>query len=165
RNKENVFEPKPANALRIIAYGGSTTFCYNLPTDLAWPLRLQQILRAQHNESAQVLNGGAIVWSIGHEVARAKRELPQPKPAVVIIYSGVNEEANAALLKTEGVSLEQALKDGKTGLFSRNVDQARWIKRNSVIVRYWDYVAAAWWHGPNAGAAETHIALAQSQAD
>src|SRR5262249_5820840 len=33
RNKENVVEPKPANALRIIAYGGSTTFCYNLSTD------------------------------------------------------------------------------------------------------------------------------------
>ena len=165
RNKENVFEPKPANALRIIAYGGSTTYCYNLPNDLAWPLRLQQILRAQHNASDQVLNGGAIMWSIGHELARAKRDLPKLKPDVVIIYSGVNEEANAALLKTEGVRLEQALKDGKTGLFSRNLDQARWIKRHSVIVRYWDYVAASWWHGPNAGGAETHIAPAQSQAD
>src|SRR5262245_39766402 len=165
RNKENVLEPKPANALRVIAYGGSTTFCYNLPNDLAWPLRLQQILREQHNASDQVLNGGAIMWSIGHELARAKRDLPKLKPDVVIIYSGVNEEANAALLKTEGVSLEQALKDGKTGLFSRNNDQARWIKRNSVIVRYWEYVGASWWHGLNAGGAETHIAPAQSQAD
>src|ERR1700756_5508085 len=31
RNSEDVFEPKPRGALRIIAYGGSTTFCYNLP--------------------------------------------------------------------------------------------------------------------------------------
>jgi lysophospholipase L1-like esterase len=163
RNKENVVEPKPANALRIIAYGGSTTYCYNLPNDLAWPVRLQQILRAQHNASDQVLNGGAIMWSIGHELARAKRDLPKLTPDVVIIYSGLNEEANAALLKAEGVSLEQALKDGKIGLFSRSLDQARWMKRNSVIVRYWDYVAASWWHSLNAGGAETHIALPQTQ--
>jgi hypothetical protein len=164
RNKENVIEPKPANALRIIAYGGSTTFCYNLPNHLAWPLRLQQILRAQHNASDQVLNAGAISWSIGHELARAKRDLPTLKPDVVIIYSGVNEEANAALLQTEGVSLEQALKDGKTGLFTRELDQARWIKRNSVIIRYWEYVVTSWWHSPTVGGAETHIAPAQSQA-
>jgi lysophospholipase L1-like esterase len=164
RNKENVLEPKPANALRIIAYGGSTTYCYNLPNDLAWPLRLQQILRAQHNASDQVLNGGAIMWSIGHEFARAKRDLPTLKPDVVIIYSGVNEEANAALLKTEGVSLEQALKDGKTGLFSRELLQTRWLMRNSVIIRYWEYVATSWWHSSNAGGAETHIAPVQFQA-
>jgi len=95
RNKEDVIEPKPANALRIIAYGGSATFCYNLPTDLAWPIRLQEILRKQHNAFDQVLNGGAIMWSIGHELTRAKRDLPRLKPDVVIIYSGVNEEVNA----------------------------------------------------------------------
>jgi lysophospholipase L1-like esterase len=164
RNKENVIEPKPANALRIITYGGSTTFCYNLPTDLAWPIRLQEVLRKQHNASDQVLNGGAITWSIGHELARAKRDLPRLKPDVVIIYSGINEEINAGLLKSEGVSLEQALKEGKHGLFTRNLDQARWIKRNSVIVRYWEYVAAQWLHGQMA-AAEKHTATELLQAD
>ena len=173
RNKENVVEPKPANALRIIAYGGSTTFCYNLSTDLAWPLRLQEILRAQHNASDQVLNGGDVGWSIGHELARAKRDLPKLKPDFVIIYSGVNEEYNAALLRAEGVSFEQALKDGKTGLFSRNLDHARWLKRNSLIIKCrdikcWDYVgdyvAARWWRSPNAGGAEAHMAPAQPQA-
>src|SRR5579864_8023571 len=56
RNKEDVFEPKPAGALRIIAYGGSTTFCYNLDTTEAWPLQLQELLRAHHNSRDQVLN-------------------------------------------------------------------------------------------------------------
>lgn len=41
RNREDVFRPKPRGALRIIAYGGSTTFCFNLYTDQAWPIRLQ----------------------------------------------------------------------------------------------------------------------------
>ncbi len=166
RNKENVIEPKPANALRMIAYGGSTTFCYNLPTDLAWPIRLQQILRKEHNASDQVLNGGAILWSIGHELARAKRDLPKLKPDFVIIYSGVNEEANAALLKDEGVSLEQALKDGKTGLFSRNLKQAQWLRRNSVTVGFWEHVAMPWLHSRrNTNGLETHVAPPQPTTD
>src|SRR5205823_3734018 len=49
RNKEDVFEPKPPGSLRIIAYGGSTTFCYNLLTEEAWSLQLQDVLRAHHN--------------------------------------------------------------------------------------------------------------------
>jgi lysophospholipase L1-like esterase len=139
RNKEDVFEPKPPGALRVIAYGGSTTFCYNLETDRAWPLRLQEDLRARTNSKSQVLNGGAIMWSIGHELARARRDLPKLKPDIVILYTGINEQANAQLLQAEGVSLERALKEGKHGLFTRNLDQARWLKRNSMIVRFLDY--------------------------
>lgn len=144
RNKEDTIEPRPAGALRIVAYGGSTTFCYNLSTDLAWPIRLQQLLRARRHSADQVLNGGAIMWSISHELARARRDLPKLKPDFVIIYSGVNEEANAHYLQAQGVDLEQALNDGKSGLFARGLDQERWLKRNSVAVRYWDYVAAGW---------------------
>jgi hypothetical protein len=147
RNSENVIEPKPANALRIIAYGGSTTYCYNLPNDVTWPAQLARLLRARHNPSDQVLNAGAIMWSIGHEFARAKRDLPRLKPDVVIIYSGVNEEPNADLLRASGVDFGRAVKEGRTGLFTRDLDQARWLKRNSVIVRYLEYVSLPWMRG------------------
>lgn len=148
RNKEAVIEPKPPGAYRVIAYGGSTTFCYNLETDRAWPLRLQEILRARTNSKSQVLNGGAIMWSIGHEVARAKRDLPRLKPDVVIIYSGINEQANEELLRAEGISLERALAEGRHGLFARHLDQGRWLKRNSTIVRFIDYAGVADWFSP-----------------
>lgn len=149
RNKEDVLEPKPPGALRVIAYGGSTTFCYNLETDRAWPIRLQENLRKRGNPKSQVLNGGAIMWSIGHELARAKRDLPKLKPDIVIIYSGINEDANEQLLKAEDISLERALKEGKHGLFSRHLDQSRWLKRNSVIIRYLEYTGIAnWLFGP-----------------
>jgi lysophospholipase L1-like esterase len=92
RNHEDVFEPKPPGALRIIAYGGSTTFCYNLDTEHAWPLRLQALLRAHHNPGDQVLNAGAVMWSISHEITRAERDLPRLHPDYVSIYSGFNEE-------------------------------------------------------------------------
>lgn len=95
-NKVDVFEPKLPDSIRVIAYGGSTTCCFNLETDQVWPIRLQQELRKYAGPKSQVLNAGATVWSIGQEVARPKRDLPRLKPHVVIIYSGLNEEANAA---------------------------------------------------------------------
>lgn len=143
RNSEDVKEPKPPGALRIIAYGGSTTFCYNLPTEAAWPIRLEQKLRANRHPADQVLNAGAILWSIGHELARAKRDLPVLKPDIVIIYSGINEEANESFLSGEGRSLKDAVASGRYGLFARNLDQTRWLKRNSVLVRLMDYAEAA----------------------
>lgn len=139
RNKEEVLVPKPPNSIRVIAYGGSTTFCYNLETDQAWPLRLQEELRKYAGPQSQVLNAGAIVWSIGQEIARAKRDLPVLKPDVVILYSGLNEETNYGHLLDEGVDLKGALAAGQHGLFSRNLDQARWLKRNSMIVRFLEY--------------------------
>jgi lysophospholipase L1-like esterase len=164
RNKQDVIEPKPANALRVIAYGGSTTFCYNLSTDLAWPIQLQELLRTSHNPSDQVLNGGAIMWSLGHELARAKRDLPTLRPDVVILYSGVNEEFNAEMLRHDGIDLRQALAQGKHGLITKHLDQARWLKRHSVIVRYWEYVAQSWLRrGVAASEEEMHVPAQASQ--
>ncbi|WP_020695387.1 SGNH/GDSL hydrolase family protein [Reyranella massiliensis] len=164
RNKEDVIEPKPPGAYRVIAYGGSTTFCYNLETDRAWPLRLQENLRARTNPKSQVLNAGAIMWSIGQEVARAKRDLPRLKPDIVIIYSGINEQANEELLRAEGISLERALAEGKHGLFSKHLDQGRWLKRNSTIVRFLEYTGAADWFF-SAGHTDTHGATAPPPVD
>ncbi len=138
RNREDVNDLKPKGAWRIIAYGGSTTFCYNLPTDEAWPLQLQTLLRFSGNPKDQVLNAGAIMWSMAHEITRAKRDIPFLHPDYVILYSGVNEEANAALAKLEGKDLTLGIAQGRP-IFATNLDQDRWLKRNSVIIRLLDY--------------------------
>ena len=76
RNSEDVINPKPEQSYRIIAYRGSTTFCCCLSNEDSWLLQLQAVLRRQHNAGDQVLNGGAIMWSLGHAFARAKKDLP-----------------------------------------------------------------------------------------
>jgi hypothetical protein len=138
RNREDVIDPKPKGALRIIAYGGSTTFCYNLPTDEAWPIRLQNLLRLHGNPKDQVLNGGAIVWSMAHEITRAKRDLPLLHPDYVILYSGLNEETNALFAAMEGKDMAAGIAQGRP-VFATNFDQNRWLKRNSVTIRFLDY--------------------------
>jgi len=139
RNVERVLEPKPDGAIRIIAYGGSTTYSYNLGNDEAWPLQLQSTMRMNRNQHDQVLNGGAILWSIGHAYARAKKDLPLLKPDYVLIYSGINETTNSGHLRGEGKPLNRLVEEGKYGEFAKTLDQNRWAKRNLVSVRYLDY--------------------------
>lgn len=139
RNKENVLKPRPTDSLRIIAYGGSTTYSYNLLNEEAWPIQLQKILRMRRNTSDQVLNGGAILWSIGHAYARAKKDIPKLKPDAVIIYSGINEDTNAWMLSLQGKQMEDLISQGDYGQFATNLDQNRWIKRNLFLARAIDY--------------------------
>jgi lysophospholipase L1-like esterase len=136
RNDQNVIEPRREGAWRIIAYGGSTTLCWNLPTASTWPSRLEHRLRAATGDSAQqVLNAGDILWSIGHILARAKAELPRLHPDFVILYTGVNEEANADLLAASGRSLRERMASGEYGAFARNLPQDSWLARNSILYK------------------------------
>lgn len=140
RNAEPVANPKPPGATRGIVYGGSVVFCYNLNNGEAWPLQLEKNLRANHNPGDQVLNGGAICWSIGHAYRRAKRDLPALKPDYVVIYSGINEPLNAVTMTTEGKDIHELIKAGKYGEITTNYDQSRWLKRNLAVVRLFDYI-------------------------
>jgi lysophospholipase L1-like esterase len=144
RNVEAVATEKPAGATRGIVYGGSIVYCYNLMNDEAWPLQLQKNLRDHHNPNDQVLNGGAICWSIGHCFRRAKRDLPVLKPDYVVIYSGINEQMNATTMLTEGKDIHDLIKAGKYGEITTNYDQSRWVKRNVALVRVFDYVINPW---------------------
>lgn len=139
---EDVFEPKPAGSLRIITYGGSTTFCYNLSDADTWPSRLELQLRNNRNPKDQVLNGGAILWSIGHLFVRAKKDIPQLKPDYIILYTGINEHANASFLARDGRLMKELIANNQYGEFAKNMDQNRWIKRNSVLVKFFDYYLA-----------------------
>ena len=140
RNAEAVINPKPEGALRVIAYGGSTTFCYNLFNNEAWPALLEQHLRQSHNPKDQVLNGGVITWSIGHLYRRAKRDLPKLKPDYVLLYTGINEHQNYSFAAEEGKNLSENVAKGEYATVATNLDQAGWAKRNLVSMRFLDYV-------------------------
>ncbi len=139
RNVEDVINPKPAGAVRVITYGGSTTFCYNLADTETWPAKLEQLLRSTRHPADQVLNAGAITWSIGHAFARARKDIPILRPDLVIIHSGMNEIRNAAHLAAQGVDLSALVRRGEYGAFATNLDQNRWLKRNVLLVRVFDY--------------------------
>ena len=50
--------------------------------------------------------------------------------------SGFNEEFNAYFARLEGKDLASLLQQGKSRIFATNLDQTRWLKRNSLLVRF-----------------------------
>jgi len=140
RNLEDVFTPKPEGSRRIITYGGSTTFCFNVPTDQSWPLRLQELLRSQPgHERDQVLNGGVVNWSLGHALVRAEREIPRFKPDYVFVYSGFNEWKNDKHLLHAGTDMKDLLENGQYGVVTKTLPQSSRLLQNSLLYKFYIY--------------------------
>jgi lysophospholipase L1-like esterase len=152
RGREDVFEPKPPGSRRFICYGGSMTFCYNLADGETWPERLQEHLRAgAGHERDQVLNGGHIIWSTGHLYRQALRDLPALRPDYVVLYTGVNDITNAQHLILAGYDLDELDRQQQYGVMALNYDQNRWLKRNSVLVRFFEYRLRVYLRGGETG--------------
>jgi len=139
RNKEDVVEPKPPGSLRIIAFGGSTTFGYNLRDGETYTERLEALLRRDPDYAGtQVLNAGRITYSSAQNLILMKRLVPRLKPDYALLYEGVNEILNAWALEADGRSLDDL--KSQYGVIGKSYDYNRWLKRNSLIVRFVDYV-------------------------
>lgn len=147
RNIEDISEQKPEGAMRIYCSGGSTTFCYNLATEESWPNLLQyKVRQIPGHELDEALNAGQICFAISHEFALAKRLIPVLKPDIVILYGlGTNEGLALGMLKyDEGKDFKRLLAEKKWGIFPRKLDQARFLKRNSMLIKFYDYKISLW---------------------
>lgn len=123
----------PDGAVRLMTFGGSTTFGYRLKTLETYPEQLKEKLRAISGyEKTQVYNAGTVCYSAGHNLIYMKRLLPKLKPDYVIINEGVNESLNAWVLMQDGVNLD-LLRD--YGILGKNYTQANWWEQNSVLVK------------------------------
>lgn len=146
RNLEDIDERKELGVTRVYCSGGSTTFCYNLTTEEAWPTILQDRLRRRPGHSKdEVINAGQICFPIASEMILAKRILPKLKPDVVVIFTAVNEVLASNIIgSSDGKDLEDLLKKKQWGVVPQHLDQARFLKRTSVIVRWIDYKLKKW---------------------
>lgn len=134
---------RPAGRLRILTYGGSTTFSYNVLMAQTWPALLEKNLRAAGFENAEVLNAGDVVWSLGHAIVRARRELGSLKPDYVILYSGVNEWSNHdRLTKLSGIDLAAELRQGRHGLIDNHLMKANFLFRDSLLYKLFHHRVA-----------------------
>jgi lysophospholipase L1-like esterase len=141
RDSEDITEEKPPGVTRVYCSGGSTTFCYNLDTPDSWPSLLQEKLRqAKGHERDEVLNAGQITFAVSQEFVLAKRMIPRLRPDIVIIFTGINELLAANIISYEdGKDLDQLLAEQRFGVCPQHPDQARFLKRHSVLVRLIDY--------------------------
>jgi lysophospholipase L1-like esterase len=89
---------------RVLIFGGSTTFCGNVPDDLTWPSQLANIVAGQGFE---VVNYGVSGASVGDRLRRLKSLGQLRRSDIVIFYFGVND----AMLHRQA--------NGPTGLLAR----------------------------------------------
>ena len=133
RNPDDTQKEKASGALRVMVFGGSTTFGINLKDHETYPLQLQEKLRAQPGfEKTEVLNAGVICYSAGHNLLLMKRLLPELKPDYVLIFEGVNELLNSWILGRDGVKLDELKTFGAIG---KSYSQADWLMQKSVLAK------------------------------
>ncbi|MGB0712932.1 MAG: SGNH/GDSL hydrolase family protein [Gammaproteobacteria bacterium] len=134
QSSRDVPASKPQDELRIVTYGGSTTFCYNLPTGEDWPLQLEDRLR-ERGTNARVLNAGDVSWSLGHINVRSREEFAELDADWVVLYSGLNEYLNADDLAFHGINMADEVAAGRLGTFTRLLSSSQWLHRNSLIYK------------------------------
>ena len=94
-------------AVRIVAFGDSLTAGYGLPTEAAFPERLQAWLRS-HGLDAEVVNAGVSGDTTAGGLARLDWTLAQPADAVLLEF-GANDELRGLDPKAAFDNLDQIL--------------------------------------------------------
>ncbi len=144
QSPEDVMKPKPEGAARILVYGDTTAFSPNLDMEDTWPLAVQNVLREDHHPRTQVLNGGEDSWSIGHAFVRARQEIEDLDPDVTVIYAGVEEELNAAMIEGTGGDFARLSAAGDGPVIQRTGLKNNWLYRNSVTFKALAFTVLKW---------------------
>ncbi len=89
---EPVLDPKPADVLRILCLGGSTTFSTGCRADsLSYPAQLEIALAARFpGQGFEVLNAGVPGFRSAESYHNLQR-LAELEPDIVVVYHGINE--------------------------------------------------------------------------
>lgn len=93
RNESVAFE-KPANTLRILVLGGSTTYGYlNRDPSLTWPSLLENKLKLHYGQNVEVINGGLNYATSAELLAAYSFRHRYLRPDWVILHLGGNDAA------------------------------------------------------------------------
>ncbi|MBF0621287.1 MAG: hypothetical protein HQL54_05105 [Magnetococcales bacterium] len=83
---------KPKGVKRLVAIGGSTTFCTGVDNAQTWPYLLEKALKDDH---FQVINMGAPGYATSEHVIQTAFHLYDVQPDYVLYYVGWNDLRNA----------------------------------------------------------------------
>ena len=119
--------PKPKNALRAYAFGGSATMGVGFPHNGSFSRWLERMWRAAYpNREVEVVNLGRVGYSSEQVKVLVKEVLEKGEPDLLIVYSGHNEyldlKARAALEQV-GVPAPETISTG-------------WLDRHSAALRF-----------------------------
>jgi len=83
---------KPANTLRVMTLGGSTTWNARLPHNKKYPTVLQKILSEKYpNKNVEVINAGMDWYTTKHSLTNYVTNMADYNPDVVVIMHAIND--------------------------------------------------------------------------
>lgn len=93
---------KPADALRLICLGGSTTFGHGAPDDAGtYPALLEVFLRQALSRPVEVINAGVPAYTSWHTRTRLDIDVLPLRPDVALLMDGLNDIMNARAVSEE----------------------------------------------------------------
>ena len=92
RGSSEIDQEKAGRTIRIITFGGSSTFGYHARDDHTYPFLLEKKLRSKNTgRNIEVINAGIPNFDTENILYLFKKELIHYKPDVITIYTGYND--------------------------------------------------------------------------
>jgi len=84
--------PRDQVAHRLLALGGSTTFCEQIADEEdTWPRALERLIRERSGEDRDVINGGVGGYNVVENTIHYLTLLAELDPDLVLLYVGIND--------------------------------------------------------------------------
>ncbi|MBI4964273.1 MAG: hypothetical protein HY913_13430 [Desulfomonile tiedjei] len=121
---------------RICIFGGSTTYCSEVPDDLTWPSQLQNLInKAVPDAQFEVINYGVTSVNSYQELERQRLELSRgDAPALCIFLNGANDVIQGVVCKQPRGTIYETLADR----------EARWTVKIRRRLAFVDLAAGEW---------------------
>ncbi len=89
---DEIIMPKPEDAFRIVAVGGSTTYGSGNPRwQEAYPAQLETVLHERGYSQAEVINAGVIRYTSWESLLNVQFRIADLAPGLIIFYEAMND--------------------------------------------------------------------------
>lgn len=127
--------PAPADTVRILAVGGSTTFGWGVDDSETYPVELERLLAHEFRKrGVTVVNGGVTAYDLDHAARLLKQIAPVIQPQVVLVgvywhdlpFDGLTPDGVARPDSGSGRSAISAGAAGRSAAFHLGNQPSRW---------------------------------------
>lgn len=91
RHRGAIDVPKPPGCVRVVAVGGSSTFCYRTDDTGIWTQVLEDSLLARYGDGVEVVNAGVPGYSVFESTINYMTRIRRLAPDVVVVYHTWND--------------------------------------------------------------------------
>jgi lysophospholipase L1-like esterase len=134
---------KSEGEIRVVAYGGSSTYCVRVSDEQTWPYLLGQKLGTPY----QVINAGSPGYSTAEAIIQSALQQMDLAPDISVYYVGWNDIRN---MHVEGLTSDYAAFHGRSQISNLGLDQSRWANQLVLVGVFRGSMEGIFKRGPGA---------------